>query len=83
MAYNVVYKRSVERDLKRMDKAVSRWLLAKIEEDLPQKAEACPSLKGKFAGFCKYRAGDYRIIFTLKEDNIAVLRIGHRGSVYR
>ena len=31
----------------------------------------------------KYRAGDYRIIFTLKENNISVLRIGHRSSVYR
>ena len=83
MAYNIVYKKSVQRDLKRIPKAESDRLLNEIEVELAKKAEAYPTLKGPFAGLRKYRGGDYRVIYAILGNDVLVLRIGHRREVYR
>lgn len=83
MAYNIGYKRSVERDLKKLPKAEARRILDQIEEELSEKADACPVLKGQFAGLRKFRVGDYRVIYAFLGNEAIVLRIGHRKDVYR
>lgn len=83
MAYKVSYKQSVERDLRKLPKAEVRRILAKVERDLPRRADQCPILTGEFAGLRRMRAGDYRVIFAVVEDEVVVLRIGHRKDVYR
>ena len=83
MAFNIRYKKSVERDLKRLDKTEAGKILDKIEEELSQRADAYPVLKGEFAGLRKLRVGDYRVIYALMESDCLVLRIGHRREIYR
>ena len=83
MAYNIVYKKSVHRDLKKLSKAEAGRILDKIERELLKKPESNPVLKGQFAGLRKFRAGDYRVIYTLLGDDILILRIGHRRNVYK
>jgi mRNA interferase RelE/StbE len=83
LAYNIVYKRSVERDLKKLSKAEARRVLNQIEEELPKKADTYPVLKGPFAGLRRYRVGDYRAIYAILGNEVVVLRIGHRKEVYR
>jgi mRNA interferase RelE/StbE len=83
LAYSIVYKNSVSRDLAKLDKAEARRILARIEKDLTHKADSYPVLKGKWAGLRKYRVGDYRVIFAILEGKVLVLRIGHRRDVYR
>ena len=81
MAYNIVYKRSVQRDLKKVPKAEADRILNEIEQELSENADAYPVLKGQFAGLRKYRIGDYRVIYAIIEYDCLVLRIGHRKSV--
>ena len=83
MAYNIVYKKSVQRDLKKLSKAEARRILNQVEEELSNNAGAYPVLKGPFAGLRKYRVGDYRVIYAILGDEVVVLRIGHRKEVYR
>ena len=83
MAYNVFYKGSVQRDLKKLSKVEARRILDQIEEELSRNAEAYPTLKGIFAGLRKYRVGDYRVIYALLGNAVLVLRIGHRKDVYK
>ncbi len=83
MAYKVVYKKSVQRDLKKLSKTEIRRILDQIEEELSQKADANPVLTGQFAGLRKYRVGDYRVIYAILGENVLVLRIGHRKDVYK
>lgn len=83
MAYNIGYKKSVERDLKKLPKAEARRILDQIEKELPEKADAYPVLKGQFAGLRKFRIGDYRVIYAVLGNEAVVLRIGHRKDVYR
>lgn len=83
MAYNVRYKSSVQRDLKKLSKAEARRVIDQTEEELSKNAETYPVLKGKFAGLRKYRVGDYRVIYAILGNEVLVLRIGHRKDVYR
>ena len=83
MAFNIRYKKSVERDLKRLDKTEAGKILDEIEEELSQRADAYPVLKGEFAGLRKLRVGDYRVIYALMESDCLILRIGHRREIYR
>lgn len=83
MAYNIGYKKSVERDLKKLPKAEARRVLDQIEEELSEKADAHPVLKGQFAGLRKLRIGAYRVIYAILGSEVIVLRIGHRKDVYK
>lgn len=83
MSYKIAFKKSVSRDLKKIDRDQVKRILRKIEEDLPEKADGFPVLKGKFAGLRKFRVGDYRIIYALIEDTVLILRISHRRESYR
>ena len=83
MAYNVVYKKSVHRDLKKLSKSEVSRILDQIEHELTKKPESYPVLKGRFAGLRKYRIGDYRVIYALVGTDILVLRIGNRRDVYK
>ena len=83
MAYNILYKKSVQRDLKKFSKAEASRLIDQIEKELSKKADTYPVLKGQFAGLRKYRVGDYRVIYAILGDDILALRIGHRRDVYQ
>ena len=83
MAFNIKYKKSIERDLSRFDKKEARRILDKIEKDLSERAGSYPVLKGEFAGLRKMRMGDYRVIFTIIDNEILILRIGHRREIYK
>jgi mRNA interferase RelE/StbE len=83
LAYNIVYKKSIERDLKKVPKAEANRILNEIEEELSKNADAYPMLKGQFAGLRRYRIGDYRVIYAIIGDDCLVLRIGLRKEVYK
>ncbi len=83
MAYNIIYKKSVHRDLKKLSKAEASRILDQIEDELSKKADTYPVLKGQFAGLRKYRIGDHRVIYAILGENVLVLRVGHRRDVYK
>jgi len=83
LAYKIGYKKSVERDLTKLPKTEARRVLDRIEEELSEKADSHPVLKGPFAGLRKFRIGDYRVIYAILGNDVLVLRIGHRKEVYR
>lgn len=83
MNYKIAFKKSVSRDLKKIDKEQVKRILNKIESELPQKAEIFPTLSGKFSGLRRFRVGDFRVIFSIIGDTVLVLRIGHRKEVYK
>ncbi len=83
MEYKIVYKASVEKDLKRIDKAETKKILSRIETDLAKDPDKGAALSGTFQGLYRYRIGDYRVICAKTVDGILVLRIGHRKDIYR
>jgi mRNA interferase RelE/StbE len=83
LAYNIVYKKSVRRDLKKLSKPEAKRILDLIEKELIKKPESNPMLKGQFAGLRNYRVGDYRVIYAILEKDILILRSGNRKDVYK
>jgi mRNA interferase RelE/StbE len=83
LAYKILYKKSVQRDLKKLGKQEALRILNQLEAELSKKPDFYPVLKGEFAGLRKFRVGDYRIIYSLMDENVVVLRIGHRREVYK
>ena len=83
MSFKVAFKKSVARDLKKIEKKQVDAILKKIKEALPQKAETFPSLTGQFSGLRKFRVGDYRVIYSIIGDTVLILRISHRREAYR
>ena len=83
MNYKIAFKKSVSRDLKKIDKEQVKRILDKIETELPQKADALPTLTGKFSGLRKLRVGEFRVIFSIIGATALVLRVGHRKEVYK
>jgi len=83
LAYNIVYKKSVHRDLKKLSKPEAKRILDLIEKELIKQPEANPVLKGQFVGLRKYRVGDYRVIYASLGLDILILRIGNRKDVYK
>ncbi|HSL98660.1 MAG TPA: type II toxin-antitoxin system RelE/ParE family toxin [Candidatus Limnocylindria bacterium] len=83
MAYRIVYKKSVQRDLKKLGKAQASHVLDQIEKDLINHPDSFPTLKGQFAGLRKYHIGDYRVIYVILDEDVVILRIGHRREVYK
>ncbi len=74
MAYNLSYKKSVFRDLKRIGKSEARRIMDRLEQELSIKADTFPILKGKFAGLRKFRVGNYRVIYIIQGKEILILR---------
>jgi mRNA interferase RelE/StbE len=83
LSFKVAFKKSVTRDLKKIEKNQVDTILKKIEEELPQKAETFSLLTGKFSGLRKFRVGDYRVIYSIIGDTALILRISHRREAYR
>lgn len=83
MGYNITFKKSVAKDLKRLDKQTARRIIDKVELDLSRNPERFPALSGPFAGMRRYRVGDYRVVFVVMEQDVLVLRVQHRKEVYR
>lgn len=82
MAYSLAYKKSVQRDLKRLSKSEADRILNTIEKELIKNPESNAVLKGKFRALRKYRVGDSMVIYVIMETEILILRIGHRRDVY-
>jgi mRNA interferase RelE/StbE len=40
-------------------------------------------LSDPILGEYRFRIGDYRVIFDIQEDEIIILRVGHRREIYK
>lgn len=75
MAYNIIYKKSVYRDLRNLSKPEAQRILDLIEKELCRKPDSNPVLKGQFAGLRKYRIGDCRVIYALLGADVLIARM--------
>ena len=89
MVYRVLIDPAADRELDKLDVAVSKRILKFLHErvaKLDDPRNIGEALKGsKLGTFWKYRVGDYRIIASIEDKflRILVVHIGHRGDVYK
>jgi len=83
LKYRLVYTNRAIKDIQRLEPAVKKRIgkaLLRYEED-PLKYAA--RLTESKLGTYRFRIGDYRAIFDLEDDEIIVLRVGHRRDIYK
>ncbi len=84
MIYTVLYHPDVKKiDLPKLDNRLKNSIREAIERRLSTK----PHIYGKplqrtLKGYWKLRVGSYRIIYKISHENIIVLGIIHRKTVY-
>jgi len=84
--YTVRILKAAARELERLDKAVGRRVVERIQWLAENSQSINPvGLKGDLSGLYKLRQGDYRIIYQIlrAEKVILIHSIGHRREVYR
>ena len=85
MSYTLAIKRSTQKSLASLHpqarEAVDRRILALASD--PRPPGAIP-LRGRWKGFWRVRAGDYRVIYAIDDQVrvVTVAAIGPRESVY-
>ena len=89
MGWTIEFARSVEKDLKKIGPDVARRIIRFLRErvvPLEDPRSIGEALHGPELGrFWKYRVGHYRIIASIQDKELIILivRVGHRGNVYR
>ena len=84
MGYSLRIKASAAKALARVD-AVQRQRLIEAIDSLREAPLRGSVLKGDLRGLRRLRVGDFRIVYEVAAQELVVLvvRIGHRGDVYR
>ena len=88
MNWTVEISDVAEKQIRKLDKPVQKRILDWLDDRI----EGCKNprhfgepLKGDFAGFWRYRIGNYRVICEINDNKVTVLvlTIGHRQQVYK
>ena len=82
----VVFTSQAEENLAKLDKQIAQRILKKIRWLVENVGTLTPEPHtGQFQGVYKLRVGDYRVLYTLEdEQNLIVIRlIKHRREVYK
>jgi mRNA interferase RelE/StbE len=88
LAWTIDYTQTAKLQLKKLDKPVARRIVDFLDgrvakQDDPRSLGR--ALSGPLGTLWRYRVGDYRVICEIQHQAITILvvRIGHRGGVYR
>ena len=86
MKYQIVFKPTALKDLKKLPKTLQRRMKEKLEFYLAQTEPldyAVQLVGNKKSGGYRFRVGDYRIVFDKQNEKLIILYIEHRRDVYR
>jgi mRNA interferase RelE/StbE len=87
LAWRIEFDPRAEKELGALDRQIAKRIKNYLDEvaDLPNPRVRGKPLKGTFAGYWRYRIGDYRAICAIRNECLVVLviKIGHRKETYR
>lgn len=83
MNYRLTYTHRAIKDIEGLDQVAKQRIGKTLLQYERAPLNYAEPLKDAQIGSCRFRIGDYRIIFDLGEDEIVVLRVGHRREIYR
>jgi len=86
LAYKVIWHTDAIEDLLNLDKNMQKKIAVKVKDYLAKEPLTLGKpLQGIFKGLHRYRYGDYRIVYSIdrSNENVIILRIGHRKDIYK
>jgi mRNA interferase RelE/StbE len=83
MRYRIVFTRKAVRDISGLEPQVKDRIKETLEKYRRDPLSYARKMVARSLGTYRFRIGDYRVIFDLEDDDIVILRIGHRREIYR
>jgi mRNA interferase RelE/StbE len=82
MTYEILFTRSAEKDLKKLDKETQKRIISALERIRITPERYVRKIVGETC--FRLRVGDYRVIMDIEQGRlvILVLKVGHRKNVY-
>jgi mRNA interferase RelE/StbE len=81
--YKVAFTQRALKDWENVDKDMQIRIAKKLKEYAKDPLLYAVKLTNPNIGTYRFRIGNYRIIFDIEDNNIAILRVGLRKSVYK
>ena len=89
MVWRIEFDAAASKELAKLDRLIARRILSFLRDRVATLADPRSlgqALHGpRFGEFWKYRVGDYRVVARIEDRQLRILivRIGHRGGIYR
>lgn len=81
MIYKISFEKKALIELKKLDLLLAKRIIKKIKE-LHEDPFSKDIKRLKNQTSFRLRVGDYRVLFELFEEEIKILKIGHRKNIY-
>ncbi|MBS7251987.1 MAG: type II toxin-antitoxin system RelE/ParE family toxin [Candidatus Freyarchaeota archaeon] len=62
---------------------MQRRIAAKLKDYAREPLRYAKKLISPKVGAYRFRIGDYRVVFDIEGEDIVILRVGHRKSIYK
>jgi len=81
--YKVVFTHRALKDLENIDRGLQNRIATKLKKYAKDPIKYSRKLTHSNIGGYRFRIGDYRVVFDIDDNNVVILRIGHRKSIYK
>ena len=79
--YKIEWKEHAIKDIEKLEGTVVRRVIKKVDE-LSEDPFSKDIKRLKGSNDYRLRVGDYRVIFSIDQDIIQILKAGHRRNIY-
>ncbi|MCF6346305.1 MAG: type II toxin-antitoxin system RelE/ParE family toxin [Thiomicrorhabdus sp.] len=85
MTYKLIFDDKVIKDFKKIERSWQKKILKAIQNKLIETPYIGKKLVGDLSPYYRLRVGDYRVVYSIEDDELVVtiIKIRHRKSVYR
>jgi len=83
MGYKLFYTQRAARDISKLQSDVKGRIKKSLERYAENPLLYAKKMVDSNLGTYRFRVGDYRIVFDIKEDELVILRVGKRDEIYR
>lgn len=80
--FELKWEKRALQELNKFEGFIARRILKKINK-LKENPFSKDVKRLQNSGYFRLRVGDYRILFTIKEEIIEIWKIGHRKNIYK
>ena len=82
MHFQIIWSESAARQLAKLDRAVSKRILSRVQDLETDPLRSLRKLVG--VPYYRLRVGDYRVIVEVTQGKllVLVLKVGHRSQIY-
>ncbi|NCO25230.1 type II toxin-antitoxin system RelE/ParE family toxin [Candidatus Parcubacteria bacterium] len=81
----LIFTRSAFRQFQKLSRTTQKRIDGKLRFYLSQRnpLRFSEPLKDSRFGEWRFRIGDYRVLFDIEDDEIIILKVGHRKDIYK